>query len=151
MDIKIVLKSLALGGILALAAIMTEFLFLFNDDGMMEMHPGPVSLFVWHFVFFSGSVLLLLLQFRFASGNMQKKFNISIVLQTVLFIMYFLFLIIKPLWLSGLAAISAVFLIVVVVKGISQTNKQYLFQAGVYFFIACLCLLVTMTTYIVEE
>lgn len=46
MDIKIILKSLALGGILALAAIITEFLFLFNDDGMMEMHPEPVGLFV---------------------------------------------------------------------------------------------------------
>lgn len=79
MDIKIILKSLALGGILALAAIITEFLFLFNDDGMMEMHPGPVGLFVWHFVFFFGIVLLLLLQFRFAPGNMQKKFNICIV------------------------------------------------------------------------
>lgn len=151
MDIKTILKSFALGSLLALVAIIAEFLFIFNEDDIIEMYPGPIRLFIWHLVLFFGVALFLLLQFRLVSDNMQKKFDTDILLQIILLIIYFLFIIIRPLWLSGLAAISAVFITISIAKGILQTNKKYLLQAGVYIFIAFLCLLVTRTEYIIVE
>ncbi len=146
--IKKILLSTLSGCLAALAAIIAEFLFMFNDDGIIEIHPGPVVLFIFQAVFFSVIILLISLEYSAVAAASSTLLKADFIIQCSFVVMYFTFIIVSPVLLYLLALLSVIMLIANTAIWLRKKELTYMMSIGVFIMIAFLSVLLSTTTYL---
>lgn len=144
---KILLSTLS-GCLAVLAAIIAEFLFMFNDDGIIEIHPGPVTLFVFQAVFFSVIILLISLEYGAVATALSALPKADFIIQCSFVVLYFAFIIVCTVLLYLLALLSIIMLIANMIIWLRKKDLTYGMSIGVFVMTASLSVLLNTTTYL---